>query len=355
MSQSALFSALRLRDVVIPNRIGVSPMCQYSAVDGFANDWHLTHLGARATGGVGLAMVEATAVLPEGRITYGCTGLWSDAQAEPMARTARFVKSQGTVPGIQLAHAGRKASAQVPWAGDGPLLADQGAWQTVAPSAIAFDEGWQTPLALDGVQIQAIARAFGTAARRALGAGFEIVEIHAAHGYLLNEFLSPLTNHRTDQYGGSFENRSRFLRETIAAVRAEWPERLPLFLRVSATDWAERGWTVEDSVALAKMVGPLGVDLIDCSSGAVVPHAKMQVGPGYQVPFAERVRKEGGIATAAVGMITEAHQAEAIIATGQADLVLLAREFLRDPYWPIHAARILGVEARVPKQYLRAI
>ncbi len=355
MPSSALFSAYRLRDIEFPNRVGVSPMCQYSAVDGFANDWHLAHLGARATGGAGLAIVEATAVLPEGRITPGCTGLWSDAHAEPMARTAHFVASQGCVPGIQLAHAGRKASAQLPWAGGGPLSAEEGAWQTYAPSAIPFDAGWHTPQELSVGQIEDVAKAFGTAARRALKAGFQVVEIHGAHGYLLNEFLSPLANQRSDQYGGSFENRTRFLRETIAAVRAEWPERLPLFLRISATDWVEGGWTVDDSIALAKMVRPLGVDLIDCSSGAVVSYAKMRVGPGYQVSFADRVRNEGGIATAAVGMITEAHQAEAIIAGGQADLVLLAREFLRDPYWPIHAARILGVEPHIPNQYLRAI
>ena len=355
MNSSELFSAFQLRDVTSPKRIGVSPMCQYSALDGFANDWHLTHLGARATGGAGIAIVEATAVVPEGRITLGCTGLWSDAHAVPMQRTAHFVKSQGAIPAIQLAHAGRKASAQLPWAGGGPLTPAEGAWQTFAPSAIPFDEGWHTPEALSIAQIQGIAKAFGAAARRALGAGFEVIEIHGAHGYLLNEFLSPLTNQRTDDYGGSFENRSRFLRETIAAIRTEWPERLPLFLRISATDWVEGGWTLDDSVTLAKMVRPLGVDLIDCSSGAVVPYAKMQVGPGYQVAFAEKVRREGGIPTAAVGMITEVHQAEAIIASGQADLVLLAREFLRDPYWPIHAARILGVEPRIPNQYLRAI
>jgi len=351
--EAKLFTPLRLRGVEFRNRIGVSPMCQYSAIDGFVNDWHLSHLGARAAGGPGLVMVEATAVSAEGRITHGCTGLWADAQAEGMARIAAFVKSQGCVVGIQIAHAGRKASAQLPWEGGGPLNVDP--WQTVAPSAIAFDQGWHTPQALYVAEISGLVQSFAAAAKRALVAGFEVLEIHGAHGYLLNEFMSPLVNHRTDEYGGSFENRTRFLREVIAAVRSEWPEHLPLFLRISASDWVEGGWAVEDSVELAKMVKPLGVDLIDCSSGGAVAYAKMQVGPGYQVAFADAVRNRGGIATAAVGMITEAHQAEAIVASGQADLVLLAREFLRSPYWPIHAARALGVEPRIPNQYLRAL
>ncbi len=348
-----LFSPLKLRGVEFRNRIGVSPMCQYSAVDGFVNDWHLSHIGTRAAGGPGLVIVEATAVSAEGRITHGCTGLWADAQTEGMARIAAFVKSQGSVAGIQIGHAGRKASAQLPWEGGGPLSVDP--WQTVAPSSIAFDEGWHTPRELTVAEIDGLVQSFGATARRALAAGFEVIEIHGAHGYLMNEFLSPLVNQRTDEYGGSFENRTRFLREVIAAVRKEWPENLPVFLRISASDWVEGGWTVHDSVELAKMVKPLGIDLIDCSSGGAVAYAKMQVGPGYQVPFADAVRNRGGIATAAVGMITEAHQAEAILSGGQADLVLLAREFLRNPYWPVHAARALGVEARVPNQYLRAL
>ncbi|WP_031497589.1 NADH:flavin oxidoreductase/NADH oxidase [Bryobacter aggregatus] len=355
MSESLLFSPLGLRELVFPNRIGVSPMCQYSALDGFVNDWHLTHLGARATGGAGLVIVEATAVVPEGRITPGCTGIWSDAHIAPLAGIAKFVKSQGSVPGIQLAHAGRKASCAIPWEGGAPLRVGDGAWQTVGPSAIPFDEGWHVPHELSVAEIAALAAAFGLAAKRALQAGFAVIELHGAHGYLQHEFLSPLSNHRTDAYGGSFENRSRFLRETIAAVRAEWPERLPLFLRISSSDWVEGGWTIEDSVALAKMVQPLGVDLIDCSSGGNSPKAKIELGPGYQVPFAEQIRREGGIASAAVGLIHTAQQAEEVIRAGQADLVLLGREILRDPYWPIHAAQALGVPPKVPNQYLRAI
>lgn len=353
MNEVKLFTPLRLRGIEFRNRIGVSPMCQYSAVDGFVNDWHLQHLGARAAGGAGLVIVEATAVSAEGRITHGCTGLWRDEQMEGMARIAAFVKSQGSVAGIQIGHAGRKASAQLPWEGGGPLSVDP--WQTVGPSAIAFDAGWHTPQALSIAAIGGLVECFAAAAKRALLAGFEVIEIHGAHGYLLNEFMSPLVNQRTDEYGGTFENRTRFLREVIAAVRSEWPEHLPLFLRISASDWVEGGWTVEDSVELARMVKPLGVDLIDCSSGGAVAYAKMQVGPGYQVPFADAVRNRGGISTAAVGMITEAHQAEAILTSGQADLVLLAREFLRSPYWPVHAARALGVEPRIPNQYLRAL
>ena len=354
MSEVKLFEPLRLRDVVLPNRIGVSPMCQYSAEEGMANDWHLSHLGARAAGGAGLTMVEATAVAPEGRITPGCLGIWRDEQAEALARIAKFVKSQGSVPGLQIAHAGRKGSAQLPWNGGAALTAAEGAWETVAPSAIPFDAGWHTPRALRSEEIAQLVEAYRVAAGRALAAGFEVLEVHAAHGYLQNEFLSPLANQRTDEYGGSFENRTRFLRETLTAVRQVWPERLPLFLRISASDWAEGGWTIEDSVQLAPVVKALGVDLIDCSSGGLVPQAKIKLGPGYQVPFAEAVRQQGGVATAAVGMITEAEQAEAIVREGKADLVLLAREFLRDPYWPIRAAKKLGVAAKVPNQYLRA-
>lgn len=354
MSVPHLFQPFTLRGVTIPNRIGVSPMCQYSAVDGVANDWHLAHLGTRAAGGAGLVFVEATAVAPEGRISLGCTGLWNDAQIEPMARIARFVQGQGAIAGIQIGHAGRKASTQVPWEGRNALSVEEGSWPTVAPSALPFDPRWPVPRALTIDEIRQYVESFALAAKRALAAGFQVLELHGAHGYLINQFLSPLTNQRDDIYGGSFENRTRFLREVIAAVRQVWPEQFPLFLRISASDWADGGWTVEDSVALALIVKTLGVDLIDCSSGGVVSHAKMQVGPGYQVPFADAVRRGAGIATAAVGMITEPQQAEEIISSGQADIVLLARELLRNPYWPIHAARALGGAVRIPNQYARA-
>ncbi len=355
MSTPALFTPFRLRGVEFPNRIGVSPMCQYSAENGFVNDWHVAHIGSRAAAQPGLIIVEATAIVPEGRITPGCTGLWSDDHIEGMARLAKIIRSHGSVPGIQIGHAGRKASARLPWLGGAPLSVEEGAWQTVAPSAIPFDTGWPTPRELTIDEVRAIPATFAAAARRALAAGFEMLEIHGAHGYLMNEFLSPLMNHRTDEYGGSFENRTRLLSEVITAIRRVWPEHLPLFLRISASDWAEGGWTLEDSVALAKLAGPLGVDLIDCSSGGGVPNAKIALGPGYQVPFAEAIRSEGRIATAAVGLITDAAQANTIVESGQADMVLLAREFLRNPYWPIQAARALGAKPHIPNQYLRAI
>lgn len=354
MSSPALFTPFRLRDTTFANRIGVSPMCQYSAANGFINDWHVSHLGARAAGGPGLVIVEATAVEADGRITPGCTGIWSDAHIEGLKRLASLIQSQGSIPGIQIGHAGRKASTQVPWLGGNPLTPAEGAWPTIAPSAIPFDTGWHTPRALTIDEIHSLTESFIQAAKRALAAGFKVLEIHGAHGYLISEFLSPLTNLRTDEYGGSFENRTRFLRETITAVRTVWPASLPLFLRISATDWAEGGWASDDSVALAALVKPLGIDLMDCSSGGVVANAKMQLGPGYQVPFASAVRNNAGLPTAAVGMITEPQQANDIIEQGHADLVLLAREFLRDPYWPIHAAKALGVTPRVPNQYLRA-
>jgi 2,4-dienoyl-CoA reductase-like NADH-dependent reductase (Old Yellow Enzyme family) len=350
-----LFSPLTIRDVTFRNRIAVSPMCQYSCEDGFATDWHLVHLGSRAVGGAGLVMVEASAVTPEGRISPGDLGIWKDAQVEPLARVARFVKSQGAVAGIQLAHAGRKASTAVPWRGGAPLAPAEGRWAPIyAPSAIPFGEGFQTPEALDVAGIRGVVNAFASAARRALDAGFEVVELHGAHGYLANEFVSPLTNRRDDGYGGSFENRTRFAREIVEAVRGEWPEGLPLFLRISATDWAEGGWTLDDSVALATMLRPMGVDLIDCSSGGNVGGARIPVGPGYQVPFAEEIRRRAGVATGAVGMITTPAQADQIIRSEQADLVLLARELLRDPYWPLHAAAALRQDAPWPPPYLRA-
>lgn len=354
-AQVHLFSPLTMREITLRNRIVVSPMCQYSCEDGFATDWHLVHLGSRAVGGAALVFAEATAVLPEGRISPADLGIWKDEHVAPLVRTAQFIKKQGAVPGIQLAHAGRKASTAAPWLGGKPLGVDQGGWTPIhAPSAIAFNEGYQTPAALSTIQIKNIVDAFAQAAKRALLAGFEVVELHGAHGYLGNEFLSPLSNHRTDEYGGSFENRTRFLREIVEAVRRVWPERLPLFLRISASDWADGGWNIEDSVALAKMVQPLGVDLFDCSSGGLVPYAKIPVGAGYQAPFAEAVRHRGNIATGAVGMITDPMQADQIIRNGQADIVIMAREFLRDPYWPLHAAAVLHQEIVWPKQYERA-
>lgn len=349
-----LFEPLRLRGVTLRNRIGVSPMCQYSCQDGLATDWHLVHLGSRAVGGAGLVLTEATAVLPEGRISPEDLGLWSDAHAEPLARVAAFVKAQGAAPGVQLAHAGRKASTRRPWEGGRPLPAADGGWRPVGPGREPFAPGHPDPDPLDAAGLARIVDAFRAAAVRTLDAGFEVLELHAAHGYLLAEFLSPLVNRRDDAYGGSFEGRTRLLREVVAAVRGVWPERLPLLVRVSATDWVEGGWGGDDTVALARLLAPLGVDLVDCSSGGAVPDAKVPVGPGYQVPFAARVRREAGVASAAVGLITEPAQADAIVREGQADLVLLARELLRDPYWPLHAARALGHDLAWPPQYERA-
>ncbi|HYZ87101.1 MAG TPA: NADH:flavin oxidoreductase/NADH oxidase [Bryobacteraceae bacterium] len=349
-----LFQPLQIRDVVMRNRIVVSPMCQYSAIDGVANDWHLVHLGSRAVGGAGLVMVEATGVEARGRISLGDLGLWNDQQEAALARIATFLKENGAVAGIQLAHAGRKASTDVPWRGGAPLTPETGSWPIVAPSAIPFAPGYDVPSALSVEETREIVRAFASSARRALRAGFQVIEIHGAHGYLINEFLSPLSNKRSDDYGGSFENRIRFLLEIIDAVRNEWPETLPLWLRISATDWVPGGWTIGDSVMLANIVKTRGVDLIDCSSGALVPNAKIPVGPGYQVPLAEQVRREARILTGAVGMIEDPHQAAEIIRENKADVVLLAREFLRQPYWPISAANALGVDFPVPVQYARA-
>lgn len=350
-----LFEPLQIRDVVLRNRIVVSPMCQYSAEDGFANEWHMVHLGSRAVGGAGAVIVEATAVEPGGRISYGDTGIWSDAHAAAFAPIVAFMKKQGAAAGIQIAHAGRKASTDLPWLGGKAIAPDQpNGWQVVAPSAIPFHEGDPAPSELSREEIEALVASFGAAAARALEAGFEILEIHAAHGYLLNEFLSPLTNKRTDAYGGPFENRIRMAREVTRAVRREWPERLPLWIRISATDWVEGGWDVEQSVELARVLKQEGVDLVDASSGGVAPHARIPVGPGYQTPLAERIRREAGILTGAVGMITEPQQAQAILDQGQADVVMLARELLRDPYWPLHAAKALDVEGKTPPQYAGA-
>jgi 2,4-dienoyl-CoA reductase-like NADH-dependent reductase (Old Yellow Enzyme family) len=350
-----LFDRLILREVSLGNRIAVSPMCQYSCVDGLPSDWHLTHLGSRAVGGAGLVLTEASAVVPEGRISPQDLGIWSDDHIEPFVRITRFIHEQGSVAGIQLAHAGRKASTYRPSENrQGAMPTAEGGWQPVAPSPMVFDQGYAVPEALTEDGIHAVIRGFADAAGRARQAGFRVVEIHAAHGYLLHQFLSPFSNKRTDHYGGSFENRTRLVREVAAAIREKWPERFPLLIRISATDWAEGGWDIEQSVELVRQLRPLGVDLIDCSSGGSVPSARMPIGPGYQTPFAERLRRETGVATGAVGMITSPAQADHIIRTGQADLVLLARELLRDPYWPLRAARELGQKFSWPVQYLRA-
>jgi 2,4-dienoyl-CoA reductase-like NADH-dependent reductase (Old Yellow Enzyme family) len=353
---ATLFAPLAIREITLPNRIAVSPMCEYSSEDGFANDWHLVHLGSRAVGGAGLVMTEATAVEADGRITAPDLGIWKTGHIEPLRRITSFIKSQGSVPGIQLAHAGRKASTRAPWDGGAAVPPGQpNGWQVVAPSAVPFREGDPVPRELTPAGIQRLVEAFAAAARRALAAGFEVIEIHGAHGYLINQFLSPLSNFRADEYGGSFENRVRMALEIVKAVRQELGPGVPLFLRISATDWTEGGWTIDDSVELARRVKALGVDLIDASSGGNVLGATIPLGPGYQVAFAERIRREAGLLTGAVGLIATAEQAESILQSGQADLVLLAREFLRDPYFPVHAAQNLGVPVSLPKQYLRAI
>ncbi|HEY1941321.1 MAG TPA: NADH:flavin oxidoreductase/NADH oxidase [Roseiarcus sp.] len=349
-----LFSEFRLRDLTIPNRIGVSPMCQYSCDDGFANDWHFAHLAARAVGGAGLVFTEAAAVMPEGRIAPQDLGVWSEKHFEPLERIARFVDAQGAIAGIQLAHAGRKASTYRPWSGKGAVPKAEGGWTPLAPSAIRFAEDYPQPEAMSLADVAAAQNAFALAAERAYAAGFRVIEIHAAHGYLAHEFLSPLSNQRTDAYGGSFDNRIRFVCETVARVRKALPDRCPLFVRVSATDWTEGGWDIEQTVELARRLKDLGVDVVDSSSGGNVERAAIPVGPGYQVPFAARIRREAGIATAAVGMITEPAQADQIVRNGEADMVLLARELLREPYWPLRAASELGQSASWPAQYLRA-
>ncbi len=350
-----LFEPLKIREITFPNRVFVSPMCEYSSTDGYASDWHLVHLGSRAVGGAGLVLTEATAVLPEGRISPQDLGIWMDDHIEPLARIVRFIHGQGSVAGMQLAHAGRKASTYRPWDGQGVIPETEGGWQkVVAPSAIPFADSYPMPQALSHDGIQEVVSAFAAAAKRAWAAGFRVIEIHAAHGYLVHEFLSPLSNQRSDEYGGSFENRTRALRETVVAVRKVWPERAPLLVRISATDWVDGGWDVQQSVELSRLLKDLGVDLIDCSSGGNAAKARIPLGPAYQTPFAEQIRREANILTGAVGMITSPAQAEQIIAGGQADAVLLAREFLRDPYFPLHAARELGQTTSWPIQYLRA-
>jgi 2,4-dienoyl-CoA reductase-like NADH-dependent reductase (Old Yellow Enzyme family) len=351
---SVLFSPVKLRDVLFRNRVFVSPMCQYSSHDGFPTDWHLVHLGSRAVGGAGLVMVEATAVAPWGRISPQDSGLWSEAHAEAFASIASFVKSQGAVPAIQLAHAGRKASTRAPWRGEGQVGEAEGGWRPVAPSPIPFDDGDVVPKELTAPDIDSLVERFSDATRFARLGGFEAVEIHAAHGYLLHQFLSPLSNRRTDEYGGSLENRMRFPLRVAKAVREAWPAHLPVFVRLSATDWVEGGWDLPQAVELVKRLKAIGIDLLDCSSGGAVPHAKVPVGPGYQVPFAEAIRKEAGVPTGAVGLITEPGQAEEIVASGKADVVFLARQLLRDPYWPLHAALALGAKVDYwPVQYHR--
>jgi len=351
---SSLFDPLQIRGVTLPNRIAVSPMCQYSSADGFADDWHFVHLASRAVGGAGVVFTEAAAVAPEGRITPQDLGIWSGDHIPALARITRFVQGQGSIPAVQLAHAGRKASTSRPWEGGAGIPEERGGWKPVAPSAIRFSETYPEPRELTVEEIQDLAMAFAAAADRALEAGFRMLEIHAAHGYLFHEFLSPLSNLRRDSYGGSFDNRTRFLRETVVKVRKKWPADLPLVVRISSTDWVEHGWDIDQSVDLARELKLLDVDLIDCSSGGNVATARIPLGPGYQTPFAERIRREAGILTGAVGMITSPVQAEQIIRTGQADLVLLAREMLRDPYWPLRAARELGVSAPYPVQYARS-
>jgi len=351
---SLLFSPLNIKNIQLKNRIVVSPMCQYSATDGFANDWHLVHLGSRAVGGASLIIMEATSVSPEGRISPGDLGLWKDEQIDMLKRITRFIHEQGSIAGIQLAHAGRKASFNAPWNGSKQLSAEEGGWQTVAPSAIPFNEADVIPIALSTADIEQVKADFKAATVRAIEAGFRVIELHGAHGYLIHQFLSPLSNQRTDNYGGSFENRIRFLLELVESVQEEWPAENPLFVRLSATDWAEGGWTAEETVQLSAILKDKGVDLIDVSSGGLAIQQQIPVFPGYQVQFAEAVKQQTGILTGAVGLITSAEQAEGILKGGQADLVLLAREFLRDPYFPLTAAHKLDAEVKWPVQYERA-
>jgi 2,4-dienoyl-CoA reductase-like NADH-dependent reductase (Old Yellow Enzyme family) len=351
---TTLFSPIKIREVELRNRIVVSPMCEYSSEDGFANDWHLVHLGSRAVGGAGLVMTEATSISPEGRITDADLGIWKDEHIEFLKRITTFIHASGAVAGIQLAHAGRKASKSAPWKGDKQIFPETGGWLPVGPSPVAFSEKDTTPEELTIARIEAIIDAFAAAAVRAHKAGFKVLEIHAAHGYLINEFLSPLSNFRSDNYGGSFENRVRFLISVVVRIRAVWPKGYPVFVRISATDWKEGGWTPEDSVSLALVLKDKGVDLIDCSSGGLIPHVTIPAGPGYQVLFAARIKKESGLITGAVGLITKARQAEEILKNEEADLIFLAREFLRNPYFPLTAAAELGEDMQWPVQYERA-
>ena len=349
-----LFSPFRLKNLTIPNRVFLSPMCQYSAIEGVAQPWHLVHLGARAAGGCGLVMVEATGVEPEGRISPGCLGLWNTLQRDALRPICDFVKSQGSIPAIQLAHAGRKASTQIPWAGGKPMKIADGGWQVCGPSPLAFDDAFQVPMPLGADVLARVKTAFVHSAQLALEAGFEVVEIHMAHGYLLHEFLSPLSNQRGDDYGGSLQNRMRFPLEIAHEVRKAWPSSLPLFVRISATDWAESGgWDLDESVVFCQELKKIGVDLIDVSSGGTLPRAKIPVGPHFQVPLASEIRKKTGLPVGAVGLITDPLEAEKILVSEKADAVFLGRELLKNPHWPLNAAQKLGVPAPIPKQYLR--
>ena len=349
-----LFTPFTLAGVTFKNRIFVSPMCQYSSRDGMPTEWHFVHLGSRAVGGAGLVMVEATAVSPEGMISPDDSGIWTDRHGEAFLPITRFIREQGSIPGIQLAHAGRKASTDLPWLGGAALSPLARGWQPVAPSPLPFENGYPVPRELTEADLDVVEAQFRDAARRAHAAGFQVIEVHMAHGYLLHEFLSPLTNHRTDDYGGTLDNRMRFPLRVARAVREAWPGELPLFVRISATDWVEGGWDLGQSITLAHRLKELGIDLIDCSAGFLTPDAHIPFGPGYQTPFASAIRREAGIATGTVGFITDPAQAEQIVATGLADAVFLARELLRDPYWPLHAARALGVDIPWPVQYERA-
>ena len=351
---SKLLSPIKIRQLEFRNRIVVSPMCQYSAKRGMPNDWHVVHLGSRAVGGAGLVITEATAVSPEGRISPADLGVWNNEQVTAFRRITDFMKSQGAIPGIQIAHAGRKASTKIPWEGEGWIAEDNGGWQTMAPSAIPFDNNYSHPKEMTVDDVKMVVFQFRDAAKRSLDAGFKVAEIHAAHGYLLHQFLSPLSNHRNDEYGGSLENRLRFPLEVAKVVREVWPEELPVFIRISATDWAEGGWDLKQSVEFAKCLTEIGIDLIDTSTGGLVPRVKIPVAPGYQLPFAETIRREANIMTGGIGLITTADQAEQVLANEQADVVVIAREFLRDPYFPLHAAKILGDDPQYPIQYLRA-
>jgi 2,4-dienoyl-CoA reductase-like NADH-dependent reductase (Old Yellow Enzyme family) len=352
--KTKLFSSLTLRELEFRNRIFMSPMCQYSCENGMATDWHLVHLGTRAVGGAALVLTEATAVSPEGRISPYDLGIWSDEHIQPLKRITSFIKVQGAIPGIQLAHAGRKASTDAPWNGGKPITGSAEAWQPIAPSPIPFAESYQTPMEMTQAKIDEVLSRFSSAVKRSIEAGFEVVEVHLAHGYLLHAFLSPLSNQRKDAYGGSFEGRIRLPLLVAETVRRLWPDNLPVFVRVSSTDWVEGGWDIAQTVRFASQLKQSGIDLIDCSSGGLVPYAVLPEGPGYQTPFAAAVRKEAGIPTGAVGMITDPFQAEQIVATGIADAVIMGREVLRNPYWPMHAARSLKTDVSWPKQYLRA-
>lgn len=351
---SVLFSPFKLRDLALPNRIVMSPMCQYAAVEGLAQPWHMTHLGSRAVGGAGLVMAEATAVSPEGRLSPEDLGIWSDRHAEALRPITDFIRTCGSVPGIQLAHGGRKSARYRPWEGNGPLGPDR-SWPLIAPSAIAFDKDWQVPTEMTSNDIERVVGDFGSAARRALDAGFDVIEGHFAHGYLLHSFLSPLSNKRTDAYGGSLENRARFPLMVARAMREQWPAHLPVFIRISAVDWEEGGVTLDESVRVGAWLRDIGIDLIDCSSGAVVPRENIPASPGYQVPFAARIRRDAGIATAAVGLITEPEQAEEILVQESADLIFLARALLRDPYWAARASEQLEPDPIWVIQYARAV